>query len=76
MRRRMSLTMIALITVLGLAAGCANLSEREQRTLTGGAIGAAGGAAVTAITGGSLILGSLIGAGAGAAIGALTTIGK
>jgi len=65
-----------LVGLLALGAGCANLNEREQRTLTGGAIGAAGGAVVTALTGGSLIVGTLIGAGAGAAVGALTDIGK
>ena len=65
-----------LLALTALGAGCANLSEREQRTLSGGAIGAVGGAAITAVAGGGIIIGALIGAGAGAAIGALTTAGK
>ena len=55
-----------------LLAGCSNLSHREQRTLSGGAIGAAGGAAIGALTGGSAVVGGVIGAAGGAAIGALT----
>jgi hypothetical protein len=40
--------------------------------LSGGAIGAVGGAAVTAIVGGPVLLGTAIGAGAGAVAGAVT----
>lgn len=54
-------------------AGCENMSNMQQRALSGGAIGAVGGLAVTALTGGSLAAGALIGAGGGAAIGALTS---
>jgi len=53
--------------------GCENMSNMQQRALSGGAIGAVGGIAVTALTGGSLAAGALIGAGGGAAIGALTS---
>lgn len=65
------------IAVIALAAtllgGCSNLSRQEQRALSGGAIGAAGGLALAAATGGtSLLAGAAIGGGAGAAIGALT----
>ena len=56
-----------------LLAGCGNLSQREQRTLSGGAIGAAGGAALGAVTGGSAVMGGVIGGAAGAAVGALTS---
>ncbi|GGF13830.1 hypothetical protein GCM10011611_19440 [Aliidongia dinghuensis] len=65
---------IAVIAVAAvLLAGCSNLSRAEQRALSGGAIGAAGGVALAAATGGtSLLAGGLIGAGAGATIGALT----
>jgi hypothetical protein len=63
------------ITVLALAlallAGCSGLSRQEQRALSGGAIGAAGGAVVGALTGG-VVTGALIGGAGGAAIGALT----
>jgi uncharacterized membrane protein len=60
-----------LITVLVLFAttGCANMTRRQQQALSGGAIGAAGGAAVGAITGGSPLLGAGIGAAAGAVTG-------
>jgi hypothetical protein len=65
-----------LALTLGIGAGCSNLSKAEQRTLTGGAIGAASGAVITAIAGGSVVVGTLIGAGAGVAIGALSTLGE
>lgn len=48
--------------------GCAGMSETQQRALSGGAIGAAGGAALTAIAGGNVA----VGAGLGGAAGALT----
>jgi len=77
MIRRLSLLPVAtLVLVTASAAGCSNLSQTEQRMLTGGAIGAAGGAVLVAVTGGSILAGSLIGAGAGAAIGGLTSIGE
>mgnify|MGYP001230988438 CR=1 FL=1 len=65
---------IAVILVGGVVlAGCSNLNHREQRTLSGGAIGAAGGAAIGAMTGGSAVMGGVIGGAAGAAVGALTS---
>lgn len=60
-----------LTAILLSVAGCSGLNEREQRALTGGAIGAAGGAAVGLLTGGSAVTGALIGGAGGAAIGAL-----
>lgn len=67
---------IAVILVgAAILSGCSNLSHREQRTLTGGAIGAAGGAALGAVTGGSAVMGGVIGGAAGAAVGALTSEG-
>ncbi|HYD30828.1 MAG TPA: hypothetical protein VEB64_08205 [Azospirillaceae bacterium] len=60
------------VLMAGLVSGCSNLSRQEQRTLSGGAIGAAGGAAISAIAGGNLLVGGLIGAAGGAAVGALT----
>ena len=75
----MSLTLSRLPARLALAAllivplaACDGMSPRQQRALSGGAIGAAGGAAVGAITGGSPVTGALIGGAGGAAIGALT----
>jgi uncharacterized membrane protein len=64
---------LALVAALVVPlAACDGMSRREQRALSGGAIGAAGGAAVGAITGGSLLTGALIGGAGGAAVGALT----
>lgn len=67
---------IAILALLALVAfgsvACSGLNTREQRALSGGAIGAAGGAAVGVITGGSALTGALIGGAGGAAIGALT----
>src|SRR5688572_22372212 len=62
---------LTLVVVLWAAVGCANMTPRQQRALSGGAIGAAGGAALGAITGGSPALGAVIGGAAGAATGAL-----
>lgn len=62
---------LAAVVLVPLAA-CDGLSRREQRAVTGGAIGAAGGAAVGALTGGSALTGALIGGAGGAAVGALT----
>ena len=63
------ITMVVVLTI-GLSA-CANMTDQQQRSLSGGAMGAAGGAAVAALTGGSAGLGALIGGGSGALIGAL-----
>lgn len=59
------------IPVVLLAAGCSNMTPQEQRALSGGAIGAAGGAVIGAIAG-VPALGAAIGGAGGAAIGALT----
>lgn len=63
------LTIVAL--AIGVLAGCSNMNRQQQRALSGGAIGAAGGAVVGAMTG-APVAGALIGGGAGAAVGALT----
>ncbi|CAO3353022.1 hypothetical protein [Azospirillum melinis] len=63
---------MALMIGATLLGGCSNLNHRENRALTGGAIGAAGGAAIGAVTGGSAVYGGLLGGAAGAAVGALT----
>ena len=69
----MSWHKIVAVSLLALSlCGCSNLNTVQQRALSGGAIGAAGGLAITALTGGSLLAGGLIGATGGAAIGALT----
>ena len=58
-----------------LLAGCAGMSDTEQRALTGTGIGAAGGAVIGAIAG-NAGLGAVIGAGAGLAGGLLVDKSK
>ena len=65
-----SVALILVVAVFALV-GCANMTPTQQRALSGGAIGAAGGAALGAITGGSPALGAVVGGGVGAAAGAL-----
>jgi hypothetical protein len=65
---RKTLLLPALLA-LGLA-GCADLNSTQQRTLTGGAAGAAGGALIGAIAG-NAGLGALVGGVAGAGGGYL-----
>lgn len=64
-------TVLAIALIAPLAA-CSGMSRTQQRALSGGAIGAAGGAAVGALTGGSAVTGALIGGAGGAAVGAIT----
>ncbi|PWS34083.1 hypothetical protein DFH01_27550 [Falsiroseomonas bella] len=64
--------LLAALIALPLAA-CDGMSRTQQRALSGGAIGAAGGAALGAITGGSLVTGAVLGGAGGAAVGALTS---
>lgn len=52
-------------------AACSGLNDKEQRALSGGAIGAGAGALVGAMTG-SWVTGAVIGGAGGAAVGALT----
>ena len=58
-------------TGLLLTAGCNGMSSTQQRTLSGGALGAGAGAGAGALTGGSAVGGALIGGAAGAAGGYL-----
>ncbi len=70
---RIMLKTIFVLMVGGvLVSGCSNLSNRENRALTGAGLGAAGGAVIAGATGGSLLVGGLIGGAGGAAVGALT----
>ena len=64
----MKIVMVLIVTILlvGLVVGCAGMTPTQQRTLSGAAIGAGAGAALSAITGNSIATGSAIGAGAGA----------
>ncbi|MBU6497541.1 MAG: hypothetical protein KGJ41_04440 [Rhodospirillales bacterium] len=64
---------VVLILCAGLLAGCSGMNRTQQRTLSGGAIGAAGGAVVSAIVGGPVLLGAAVGAAGGAVVGAVTS---
>jgi osmotically inducible lipoprotein OsmB len=64
--------LLAATLAVGLLAGCSNMSQREQRALSGGALGAAGGAVIGALTG-SWVVGALVGGAGGAAVGAVTS---
>lgn len=59
---------LAAVLGLGLAA-CSGMNDTQQRTLSGGAIGAGVGAVGTVATGGCVSCGAAIGAGVGAAGG-------
>jgi osmotically inducible lipoprotein OsmB len=69
---------IAFITVMmllfGLSLGCTNMSKTQQGALTGGMIGAGGGAALAAIAGGNPAVGAAVGGGVGLITGGI--IGK
>jgi hypothetical protein len=72
MQRKLARGALALALIIPVAA-CEGMNRQQQRALSGGAIGAAGGAAIGAITGGAAVTGALIGGAAGAATGALTS---
>jgi len=60
----------ALVAALALGLGaCSGMNKTQQRTLSGGAIGAGVGAVGTVMTGGCVSCGAAIGAGVGAATG-------
>jgi osmotically inducible lipoprotein OsmB len=56
------------VALLGTSA-CSNMNSTEQRALSGGAIGAASGTVITAITGGCIWCGAAIGGAVGAGAG-------
>lgn len=67
------LTFAMLAALMLSTAACSGMTNQQQRALSGGAIGAAGGAALGAITGGSAVTGALLGGLGGVAIGAFTS---
>lgn len=67
--KRFSISVIAILAI-SLLAGCAGMSDTQQRTVTGGLGGAATGAAIGAIAG-NAGMGAAIGAAAGTAGGYL-----
>jgi osmotically inducible lipoprotein OsmB len=62
---------LVIIVLSSATAGCANMTPQQQRTLSGGAIGAGAGAAIGAVVGGSPAVGAAVGGAVGAAAGAL-----
>ena len=70
MRRGIVMGLVLVPLALSLA-GCGY--NRGDRAVSGGLIGAGGGAAIAAVTGGNPLVGAAIGGGAGALGGALTS---
>lgn len=56
---------LAVVTTLG----CSGMSNTQQKTLSGAAIGAGGGAVLGGVTGGSPVTGAVVGGGVGAITG-------
>ena len=59
-------TALSIIAAAALLTGCANMTDTQRHTATGAGIGAVGGAAIGALTGGSVGTGAVVGAGLGA----------
>lgn len=65
-----SIRNVSIAAVLAVSLGaCSNMNQTQQRTVSGGAIGAGVGAVGTVATGGCVACGAAIGAGVGAAGG-------
>ena len=60
---------IATIAVVATVIGCTSMTPQQQGTVTGAAIGAAAGAGIAAVSGGSGWTGAAIGAVAGGVVG-------
>jgi len=65
---RRVIVLLAALALLGTAA-CSNMNETQQRTVSGGAIGAGVGTVGAAVTGGCIWCGTLIGGAVGAGSG-------
>ena len=70
MRNKLTLGVVLVSLTLSLV-GCGD--QPSTRAVTGGLLGAGGGAAIGAVAGGHAGTGALIGGGVGAATGALTS---
>jgi osmotically inducible lipoprotein OsmB len=64
-----TLTLSLLVFLTAAASGCVGMSNRQQSTLSGGAIGAGGGALLGGVSGGSPAVGAVLGGAAGALTG-------
>ncbi len=63
----------ALAAILVTTAACSDMNDQQQRAVSGGAIGAGGGALFGWLVGGNPLIGALVGGAGGAAVGALTS---
>lgn len=72
----MKKTLVALTAMSVMVAGCSTTRGDVGDTARGALIGAAGGAAISAVTGGDVVEGAAIGGAAGAVIGYITRDGK
>lgn len=68
-KKMTSFVPVTAVMLLALLTACSDMNRTEQRVLSGGAIGAGTGAAVTVLTGGCVACGAAIGGAAGAAGG-------
>jgi osmotically inducible lipoprotein OsmB len=64
-----SMKYLTVIIFAVFMSGCVGMSGQQQRTLSGGAIGAGGGALIGGISGGSPAVGAVLGGAAGALTG-------
>lgn len=62
--------LVVAVAILFTVAACG--SSTSDRALSGAGLGAAGGAAISAVTGGDLLTGAVLGGAVGAAAGGLT----
>jgi outer membrane protein OmpA-like peptidoglycan-associated protein len=69
MMKRSMMSMAGAVLVASLAAGCANMGEREKGTAAGAGIGAVGGAVLSSATGGKAGTGAVVGGALGAVVG-------
>ena len=65
----------ALLAMVALS-GCSGMTRTQQTTLSGGAIGAGGGAVLGAVVGGNPVVGAVVGGAAGAVTGYIIGEGK
>ena len=63
------IAIVAAVAALAVTVGCTSMTPQQQGTVSGAAIGAAAGAGIAAISGGSGWTGAAIGAVAGGVIG-------
>ncbi len=65
-----------LVASFAFLVGCSNMTDTQQRVLSGAAIGTAAGAATIAVTGGCVSCGAAVGGAVGAGAGYLYDYGK